>query len=143
MTPTQIRDDLATLLVPRGFRQYSFIGPDPTAMGAWYVEFRSSSLTVAASQDRTGDSTSIRVGSLNRRAPRKQMRGPWSLSHLRGFLDNAPIHHAFADVSDQLRWLRESLVQVLDSETLNSDELNDWSISASRSMFASSKQNDL
>lgn len=136
MTPTQIRDELETLLNPLGFTLYSFVGPDPNAMGAWYIDFRSPALTVTASQDRTGDSISICVGSRVRRAPRKHMRGPWSLSHLRGYLDGANKHHCFRDVPEQLTWLRGSFHRILDADMLNSDELNEWAVAASHVMFA-------
>jgi hypothetical protein len=141
MTPAEVRDALETLLAPQGFNLDSCVGPDATAMGAWYIEFRSPTLIVTASQDRTGDSTSICVGSLVRRAPRKQMRGPWSLSHLRGYFDNARIHHSFKSVSDQLAWLRAESNRILDSDMLNSDELNDWAVSASHVMFGQNRPN--
>ena len=141
MTPTEIRDALETLLAPQGLTLHSFVGPDATAMGAWYIDFRSPTLIVTASQDRTGDSTSICVGSLVRRAPRKQMRGPWSLSHLRGYFDNALNHHSFDDVSEQLAWLSAASDRILDPDMLNSDQLNDWAVSASRVMFAQNRSN--
>jgi hypothetical protein len=139
MTPTEIRDQLETMLTLHGFRLSSFIGPESEAMGAWYCEFRSSTLIVTASQDRTSDLTSICVGSLVRRAPQKQMRGPWSLSHLRGFFDNEYRHHAFDGVADQIEWLRETVDRVLDSDMLNSHELNDWLIATSRVMLGKNR----
>ena len=51
------------------------------------------------------------------------------------------MHQSFDDVSAQLKWLRDSLDRVLDSEMLDSDELNDWAVSASRVLFASHRQN--
>lgn len=141
MTPAEIRDQLETLLTPQGFRLYSFTAPDPNVMGGWYAEFRSTSLMVTASQDRTGDATSICVGSLERRAPGKQMRGPWSLSHLRGFFEKKSTHHLFDSVAGQLEWFREVLDRLLDSDMLNSDELNEWSIAASHALFAGNQEN--
>ena len=103
------------------------------------MDFRSDELIVSASQDRAGDGISICVGSLIRRAPRKHMRGPWSLSHLHGFLHNSRVHYRFASIADEIDWFRDSLHQLLDSDLLNSDGLNDWAVTASRLMFPSSK----
>lgn len=136
MVPAEIRDELETLLAPRGFRLHSFTGPDQKAMGAWHIELRSPSVIVTASQDRTGDVMAVCVGTLARRAPLKQMRGPWPLSHLRGFLERKAAHHRFDGVSDQLDWLRQTLDRILDPEMLNSDQLNDWAVAASRMLFA-------
>lgn len=69
------------------------------------------------------------------------MRGPWSLAHLRGFFDGSATQYRFEDVTAQLNWLCDTLDRVLDSDTLNSDELQDWAISASRKQFGSNGQN--
>lgn len=139
MTPTQIHDTLRALLAPHGFTLHSFDKPDRESMGGWHMDFRSADLTVAASQDRSGDGISICVGSLTRRAPQKHMRGPWSLSHLHGFLHNSRVHHRFESIADEIDWFRDALHQLLDRNLLNSDELNDWAVSATRFLFSGSK----
>ncbi len=139
MTPTQIRDTLESLLTPHGFKLHSFDGPHPNSMGGWHLDFRSTDTTVTASQDRAGDEISICVGSLIRPGPRKHMRGPWPLSHLHGFLHNARVHYRFKDVADEIDWFRNSLHQLLDTDLLNSDGLNDWAVAASRLLFPSSR----
>lgn len=63
------------------------------------------------------------------------MRGPWSLSHLRGYLDGGQDHHIFGTVQEQFVWLEANIDRLLDTTFLNSDELNIWAVDASRRMF--------
>jgi hypothetical protein len=104
-------------------------------MGAWWVSMETTEFIVTASQDRPDDVLGICIGSKVRRKPRAQMRGPWSLGHLRGFLDGNRDHFRFASGRDQLNWLQANIEQLLNTEFLNSDELNAWAVSASRRMF--------
>ena len=136
MLPTEIQEQLATMLGPRGFELCSSTGPDPNHMGAWQLEFRSGPFIVTASQDRASEPTWICAGSLTEDATSRPLRGPWPLSHLRGFLDNASSPYAFNCLADQLQWLSERLDCVLNVDMLDSDEMNDWSIAAARAKFA-------
>lgn len=108
---------------------------DFSTMGGWYVGWENSEFVLTASQDRSGDVLSICVGSKIRRRPRAHMRGPWSLGHLRGYLEETPGHYIFESVEDQIGWLEANLDRLLDTSFLNSDELNAWAVNASRRRF--------
>ena len=110
-------------------------GPDPNSMGGWCVEYQSEEFIATISQDRGGDIISVSIGSRVRHRPRGHMRGPWSLSHLRGFLDGSLDHYNFESINDQIEWLRENSKRILQSQFLNSDELNQWSVVASRRLL--------
>ncbi|MGZ0164694.1 MAG: hypothetical protein ACKVII_12280 [Planctomycetales bacterium] len=108
---------------------------DSSAMGGWYVGWENSEFVASASQDRSGDVLAICIGSRIRRRPRAQMRGPWSLSHLRGHLEGTPDHYIFESAEDQITWLESNLDRLLNSSFLNSDELNAWAVNASRRRY--------
>lgn len=105
-------------------------------MGAWSVRWESVEFVVDLSRDRIGEMGWISIGSMLRRKPRSHRRGPWSLSHLRGYLDQQPDHYLFTGLREQLDWYRENEHRLLNSSLLNSDELNAWAIQASRRMFS-------
>lgn len=115
--------------------QFELVESSTGGMGAWAVRFESVEFVVTASQDRSGEVPGICFGSRSRRKPRAQLRGPWSLSHLRGFIDGSLDHYRFTDANEQLGWLEENIDRVLCSEFLNSNELNSWAVRASRRMF--------
>ncbi|HVW01375.1 MAG TPA: hypothetical protein VHB77_13575, partial [Planctomycetaceae bacterium] len=81
------------------------------------------------------DAIHICVGSRIRPKPRAHMRGPWSLSHLRGYLDGNPGHFIFDDISEQIAWFRANIAKLLQTSLLNSDELNKWACEAARRRF--------
>ena len=95
----------------------------------------SSEFVVFAFQDRADDILTICVGSRMRRKPRAHMRGPWSLGHLRGFIDGFYDHYIFESPTEQLDWLQANIGKLLNTPFLNSDELNTWAVKASRRMF--------
>ena len=135
MNHTRIQDALEALLKPRGFVALDPRAPDPDTMGGWCAEYLTDEFRVIASQDRTGDVVSICVGSRIRRKPAAQMRGPWSLSHLRGHLDGSLVHYIFGCVEDQIDWFHDNVTEILQTPLLNSDHLNQWSVDASRRLF--------
>ncbi|WP_299463756.1 hypothetical protein, partial [uncultured Gimesia sp.] len=63
---------------------------DRSGMGEWYVYFESFEFILSIGRDRGGH-VSIELGSKIRRKPRANMRGPWSISHLKGYLDGKKI----------------------------------------------------
>lgn len=132
---TEIQAAVDALLRPHGFVVLTKHGPDPDHMGGWFAEFQTGEFRVIVSQDRTGDVVSICIGSRVRPKAGTHMRGPWSLSHLRGYLDGGSDQYIFSRVEDQIAWLCENLSTVLQSSLLNSDKLNQWSVHASRRLF--------
>ena len=133
--PTKIRSSLEAILDPYDFELANAVGPDPNSMGGWYSEYQTSEFVATISQDRSNDAVSVCIGARIRVKSRAHMRGPWSLFHLRGFIDGSDDHYIFRSISDQFAWLRANLDRILQSNLLNSEELNQWSISASRRMF--------
>jgi len=115
-----------------GFDQTNAIS---SSMGGWCSQWENAEFIVQVSQDRSGDVVSICLGSKLRRRPRAHLRGPWSLGHLRGYLDEMANHFIFDQVNDQLVWFEQNVDRLLDSTMLNSDELNKWAVNASRQMF--------
>jgi hypothetical protein len=104
-------------------------------MGGWSARFENEEFIVVASQDRSGDSIGIGIGSKANRGASAQMRGPTWLSALRGYLEASPDHHLFSDVEEQLSWLADHLEQVLVTSFLDSDDLEEWKAEAARRMF--------
>lgn len=104
-------------------------------MGGWSFTMESPDFIVTVSQDRSGELPAICFGSKIRRRPRAQMRGPWSLGHLRGFIEGGPDHYLFGNATEMFEWLGNNLDSLLDEALLNSDELNKWAVKASRRMF--------
>ena len=133
MTPSQIQSAINTILDPYGFVALPPQGPG--SMGGWCAEYMSDEFRVYAAQDRSGDTIQICVGSRIRRKPRAHMRGPWSLSHMRGYLDGIPDHYLFGDIEEQIAWFRANLATLLQTSLLNSDELNQWAGEAARRRF--------
>ncbi len=130
--PAEVISLLEQILEPFRFEQCDF---STGGMGAWSVRFETVEFVVSASQDRSDDVLGICIGSRIRSKPRAHLRGPWPLSHLRGFLDGILEHFRFKDSDEQLAWLAENVDRLLNSEVLNSDELNLWAARASRRMF--------
>jgi len=107
---------------------------DQSAMGEWYVYFESPEFILGVSQDR-GGFLSIALGSKMRLRPRAHMRGPWSMSHLKGYLEGSKDHYKFSNIEAEALWLESNESQLFDSAFLNSDELNIWAVKASRRLF--------
>ena len=63
------------------------------------------------------------------------MRGPWSMSHLKGYLDGGKDHYVFKSIGEEKSWLEENEIKLFDSSLLNSDALNQWAVKASRRLF--------
>lgn len=107
---------------------------DKSAMGEWYIYYESSEFILDISRDRS-ERVSISLGSKIRRKPRAQLRGPWSMSHLKGYLDGGQDHYLFESTEEEIHWLEKNEPQLFDSSFLNSDELNKWAVKASRRLF--------
>ena len=120
------------ILRPYGFNESS---EGCYAMGGWWFRAENDEFTVTVDQHRSGDAFAISVGSKSRPKPRAHMRGPWTLSHHRGFLDGNADHYLFSDSDAQTRWLKDNLDAILSTDFLNSDDLNKWAVKASRRMF--------
>ena len=103
-------------------------------MGEWFVFYENSEFVLGISKDR-GGYIGIDLGSKIRRKPRAQMRGPWSMSHLRGYLDGKKDHFKFKKISEEVSWLEENEMKLFDTSLLNSDGLNLWAVKASRRRF--------
>ena len=135
MIHTKIQSRLEDVITPHEFTLVTAIGPDPNAMGAWYLEYQTPEFLVTLSQDRTGDVACVCVGSRIRHKPRGHMRGPWSMSHLRGYLDGMLDHFIFDSADEQISWLHDHADTILMTTFLNSNKLNQWSVNASRRLF--------
>ena len=107
---------------------------DKSVMGEWNVYYESAEFILCISQDR-GGFASIELGSKKRIKPGARMRGPWPMSHLRGYLEGSKDYYTFSNVESEALWLECNQNQLFDSELLNSDELNNWAIEASRRLF--------
>ena len=131
-----IRLEIKTAL-QRMFEQYGFANATTGdyTMGGWWFRMETDQFILTADQHRSGDVLGICVGSKIRRKPRAHMRGPWSLHHLRGYLDGASDHYRFDTPREQLDWLQANIKGLLDTSLLNSDDLNKWAVKASRRMF--------
>lgn len=104
---------------------------DNSAMGERHVIFENSEFIVSVSQDRIGFA-SVELGSKLKRASKMQKRGTWSMGHLRGYMDGFSNHYVFENIKDEGRWFLEQETKLFDSTFLNSDDLNNWAIKASR-----------
>ncbi len=111
---------------------------DKSDMGEWYVIIHNNELLITISNERNGQKT-IEIGSKKRPKPHAPFRN-WSLSHLRGFLDNKKEHFIFKDLQDQVNWLETNSTNILDPSFLNSDQLKKWAKTASRKQFENKKQ---
>lgn len=129
----RISERIHEILRPFGFAEADH--GNYYAMGGWWFKSEIEEFVVQAGQDISFDSFSISIGSKLRRRPRAHMRGPWSLSHLRGFMDGGPDHYIFNAAEDQIRWMKNNISTLLDSSFLNSDELKRWAVKASRRHF--------
>ena len=107
---------------------------DKSTMGEWYVYFETGEFILSVGKDRRGF-TSIELGSKKRVRPRAHMRGPWSMSHLRGYLEGIKDHYKFDSIESEALWLESNLKLLFDSDLLNSEELNIWAAKASRRFF--------
>ncbi len=107
---------------------------DRSAMGEWFVYYENSEFVLGIGRDRGGH-ISIDLGSKIRRKARAHMRGPWSMSHLKGYLGEGKDHFNFKSINDEISWLEENKMALFDSSLLNSDALNQWSVKASRRLF--------
>ncbi len=103
-------------------------------MGEWFVYYENSEFILGIGRDRGGH-ISIDLGSRIRRKLRAHMRGPWSMSHLKGYLDEGKDHFIFESINEEVSWLEENEMTLFDSSLLNSDALNQWSVKASRRLF--------
>lgn len=77
---------------------------DRSEMGEWYVTFENSEFILSVSQDRIGY-VSIDLGSKVRPKRHAHLRGPWSIAHLRGFIDGINNHYQFEDIKEEGCWL--------------------------------------
>ena len=107
---------------------------DKSAMGEWYIYYENSEFILGISKDRS-ERVTLSLGSKVRRKPRAQLRGPWSMSHLKGYLDGGKDHYIFESTEEEISWVEENERQLFDSSFLNSDELNQWAVKASRRLF--------
>lgn len=116
-------------------RKYSLsiVRHDKSSMGEWYVDYDTTEFVLSITSDRSNH-ISIELGSKVRRKARAQMRGPWSMSHLKGYLDGRVVHYKFKDFNEEITWLEENELKLFDSALLNSDELNQWSVNASKKL---------
>jgi hypothetical protein len=135
VTPEHLCDSLLAILNSHGFSLHHFEGPQVTAMGAWFVELRSSSFAVVAGQDRAGDMNHICVGRLAEFSQRKGRVGRQPLCRIRGFLTGDESNALFENEASQIDWLRQNLSKVLDDTMLSSSEFRDWVVADSRRMF--------
>lgn len=105
-----------------------------SGMGEWFVYYDNSEFLLGISKDR-GDHIGINIGSKIRRKPRAQMRGPWSMNHLRGYLDGKKGHYTFKSIRDEVSWLEENEMKLFNTLLLNSDGLDPWAVKAPRRLF--------
>lgn len=103
-------------------------------MGEWYVRYENNEFIVGIWQDRSGY-VAIELGSKIRRKPKSHMRGPWSLSHLRGYLEGSKVHFDFQSPKEEAEWFENNENKLFDSSFLNSDDLNKWAVKASKRLW--------
>jgi hypothetical protein len=127
------------IAAPYGFSESYVYPPSEYSMFEWTYKAETDEFILQILRDRGGH-IGICLGSKVRRKPRAQMRGPWSLSHLRGYLDGGADHYRFTDVEEQIDWLRQNTRSLLETPFLNSDELNKWAVKASRRLFRRDKK---
>ena len=80
---------------------------DKSAMGEWFVYYENSEFILGIGKDRSGYA-SIELGSKVRRKPRAQLRGPWTMSHLKGYLDGSKDHYRFEGLDEEMSWLENN-----------------------------------
>jgi len=132
MSRQHITARLQEVLRTYGFTEYE---DSSGSMGAWFFQTETDQVIVTAGQDRAGDGVEICVGAKKRRKPRAHLRGPWSLEQLRGYIEGNDDHFMFDNPDDQIGWLKNNIQSILDTEFLNSDELNNWAVKTSRRLF--------
>ena len=57
------------------------------------------------------------------------------MSHLKGYLEGGKDHYLFESTEEEISWVEKNENQLFDSSFLNSDELNQWAVKASRRLF--------
>ena len=107
---------------------------DKSVMGEWFVYFENSEFVLSIEQDHS-EYTSIELGSKVRRKPRAQLRGPWSMSHLKGYLDGSTDHYRFKSIQEEELWLEKNESKLFDSSFLNSNDLNQWASESFQEAF--------
>ena len=137
MALNKILDDylaFATRLIEEVISRHSMqiVEHGKSSMGGWFVFVENSEFTFRISLDRSGGYPAVELGSRVRRKPRAHLRGPWSMSHLRGYLNDSKDHFRFKNFEEEKIWFKENEVTIFDSSFLNSDGLNVWAIKASR-----------
>ena len=72
---------------------------------------------------------------------RAHIRGPWSMSHLRGYSEGIQNHYKFKSINEEATWLESNDKQLFDNSFLNSNELNKWAAKASGRLFGKDAKN--
>lgn len=57
------------------------------------------------------------------------------MGHLRGYVEGSKDQYKFASIEEEASWLSSNEKDLFDSSFLNSDELNQWAVKASRRLF--------
>lgn len=128
----QIHTAIQEILRPCGFTE---ITEGSYSNCGWFFQAESDEFIVTAEQVRSGDVFTILVGSKKGGEPYADERFPWSLSHLRGYIDGLDGQYEFKSAVQQLGWFGKHVNELLDSTVLNSEELNSWATEQARKMF--------
>ena len=57
------------------------------------------------------------------------------MSCLKGYLDGSKDHYEFSSIEEEVRWFVGKDKQLFDSSFLNSGNLNQWAVKASKRLF--------
>jgi hypothetical protein len=86
-------------------------------------------------QDRANGLVAISAGDTTRCHHGAQVRGPWSLGHLRGFPENNQEYHIVHNSLEPLKWFEAYFAELLESSFLSSDDLNRGPVQTSPRLF--------
>src|SRR5579883_2767585 len=94
-----------------------------------YVALQGDEFVVTIVRDRGQEW--IDIGTKVRRGLRRRPRS-WPVGHLVAYLDGSPDPYPVSDLETEAKWLKERAGELLDSELINSKDLTDWAVRASR-----------
>jgi hypothetical protein len=126
----KVRRLLGPLIKQRGFTIVAE-GDQQSTVGAC-VQLHSSDFVVLVIRDR-GQERMV-VGTTTRPKPRAPIRS-WPLGHVVAFLDDQSDPYPVSNLTTEACWLKDRPDEILDASLLNSEELREWAVRASRRLW--------
>ncbi|MCG8434610.1 MAG: hypothetical protein MJA83_11315 [Gammaproteobacteria bacterium] len=125
----------ATQYIKEFMRRHGFEISESSAnsMGEWSVCMENGEFFLFVSRDR-GGYESIEISAKSRSRKGAHLR-TWSLSKLRGYLEDLDNHYRFHSLKEQADWLQSHEEELLNTAFLNSENLRKWNTKVSRDMF--------